>query len=287
MTIEQPTFSMSLENREIQPIDPDAIPTELRLYQQWVCWQYVERAVGKKWAKQPINPQTLHRAGVQWSNTWSDFDKAWQTYLAKQTQGIHGIGFVLTRNDPYVAVDIDGCIQDEMMDVYTMEVVNQLASYTERSPSGQGVHILLSCPTFQDNSRTHTIELYAHSRYVTMTGHHVAGTPLTIIPTELDIVTSLIPREATISPISQPDKNNLRLQSLGETELWERIFTHDRYGPQHLQRFQGDTSLERGDHSFTVIRLLNCLARWTHCDAGRMRTMMLMSPLANEKWFEK
>jgi hypothetical protein len=70
-------------------------------------------------------------------------------------------------------------------------------------------------------------------------------------------------------------------------ELWERIFAHDKYGHQHLQRFQGDSSLDRGDHSFTVIRLLNCLVRWTQCDPGRMRSMMLLSPLANEKWFEK
>ena len=38
---------------------------------------------------------------------------------------------------------------------------------------------------------------------------------------------------------------------------------------------------------FTVIRLLNCLARWTQCDPTRMRRMMLLSPLANDKWFEK
>jgi hypothetical protein len=29
------------------------------------------------------------------------------------------------------------------------------------------------------------------------------------------------------------------------------------------------------------------LARWTQCDPGRMCNMMLMSPRANEKWFEK
>lgn len=34
------------------------------------------------------------------------------------------------------------------------------------------------------------------------------------------------------------------------------------------RQVQGDTSLDRGDHSLTVIRLLNCLARWTGGDAG-------------------
>lgn len=70
-------------------------------------------------------------------------------------------------------------------------------------------------------------------------------------------------------------------------ELWERIFAHDKYGQQHLQRFFGDTSLDRHDQSFAVIRLLNCLARWTQCDPVKMRSMILMSQLANDKWFEK
>jgi hypothetical protein len=62
---------------------------------------------------------------------------------------------------------------------------------------------------------------------------------------------------------------------------------HDKYGADHLRRFQGDSALDRGDHPFTVIRLLNCLARWTQCAPIQMRSMILMSPLANDKWFEK
>jgi primase-polymerase (primpol)-like protein len=96
-----------------------------------------------------------------------------------------------------------------------------------------------------------------------------------------------------VPPISEQgaavQKPGSRLEQypVSDLELWERIFTHDKYGADHLRRFQGDNALDRGDHSFTVIRLLNCLARWTHCDPIRMRNMILLSPLANEKWFEK
>jgi primase-polymerase (primpol)-like protein len=72
-----------------------------------------------------------------------------------------------------------------------------------------------------------------------------------------------------------------------DTQLWERIFRYDKYGAQHQQRFNGSTALDREDHSLSVVRLLNALARWTDGDAARMRQMMLMSPLANEKWFSK
>ena len=74
---------------------------------------------------------------------------------------------------------------------------------------------------------------------------------------------------------------------VGEYELWKRIFTRDRYGAQHLRRFQGDLSLDGSDHSLTVIRLLNCLARWTQGDASKIRSMMLLLPLVNAKWFAR
>jgi primase-polymerase (primpol)-like protein len=70
-------------------------------------------------------------------------------------------------------------------------------------------------------------------------------------------------------------------------QLWERIFEHDRYGAQHFKRFQGDLSFDGGDHSLGVLRLVNTLARWTGGDPAKMRAMMLLSPLANDKWFSK
>jgi hypothetical protein len=122
---------------------------------------------------------------------------------------------------------------------------------------------------------------------VTITGHHVTGTPPEIVAVSADLLVSLLLASpdsiaSTASQTAMPTA-----YPTTDLELWERIFADDKYGHQHLQRFQGDSSLDRNDHSFTVIRLLNCLARWTQCDPGRMRSMILMSPLANEKWFEK
>jgi hypothetical protein len=69
--------------------------------------------------------------------------------------------------------------------------------------------------------------------------------------------------------------------------LWQKIFLHDKYGADHLRRFQGDLSGDHGNHSLAVLRLLNCLARWANGDPVRVRQMVLMAPLANEKWFSK
>ena len=98
---------------------------------------------------------------------------AYATYLRHVKDGISGIGFVLTPEDPYVAVDIDGCVQEQEIEARAARIIEELKSYTEISPSGHGIRILLASPEFHDNARTAAIEVYSHSRYVTVTGHHV------------------------------------------------------------------------------------------------------------------
>jgi putative DNA primase/helicase len=65
----------------------------------------------------------------------------------------------------------------------------------------------------------------------------------------------------------------------------EYIFQRDKFGTQFRERFLG--SLDNGDHSLTCIRILNTLAYFTNGDAARMRALMLLSPLARDKWFSK
>jgi putative DNA primase/helicase len=179
-------------------------------------------------------------------------------------------------------------VNEETLNEHAVGVIAACNSYTEVSPSGHGLHILVACPDFHDNRRTEAIEVYSHSRYVTITGHHWAGTPQNITTVTREVLAGLVPH-ATEAQQSASQTHNPETPHYpaSDQELWQCIFTHDKYGDQHWRRFNGDVSLDRGDHSFTVIRLLNCLARWTKCDAARMRTLILMSPLANEKWFER
>ena len=271
---------------ESRGIRAEHIPQELMSYPQWVCWRYVGRGEGRKPDKQPVNPRTLANAGVHWTNTWATFDVAYKAYLRHIKDGITGIGYVLTPEDPYVAVDIDSCVDGDEIEDRAVQIIEELKSYTEISPSGHGLRILLNSSEFHDNARTSAIEVYSQGRYVTITGRHVAGTPDKISVASAAQIAVLVPQP---EQASKPSANTSRPEQylVGDKELWERIFVHDKYGQQHLKRFYGDTSLDRNDHSFTVIRLLNCLARWTQCDPLKMRSMMLMSHLANDKWFQK
>src|SRR5690242_18965373 len=112
MPVEQQLRRATIDQaKESQPVHAEQIPHELVAWPQWVCWRYVERGQGRKPDKQPVNPRTLHNAGVHWPNTWTRFETASQMYVAHRKHGIQGIGFMLTLNDPYVAVDLDSCIQ--------------------------------------------------------------------------------------------------------------------------------------------------------------------------------
>ena len=131
-----------------RPVQPERIPGELRAYPQWVCWRYVPQRGSGKPAKQPVNPHTLHSAGVHWANTWASFDDAYAAYDAHRALGIDGIGFVLTRDDPFVGLDLDQCMMESELDTAAQTVVENMASYTEVSPSGTGLRILVACSGF-------------------------------------------------------------------------------------------------------------------------------------------
>ena len=260
------------------------IPQELHAYPQWVCWRYVERGPDKKPDKRPLNPRTLRNAGVHWSNTWTTFDRAYNVYVAQAGQGVNGIGFVLTPDDPFVAIDLDNCVHEDGIEPEATQAVQQLASYSEVSPSGAGLRILVTCDDFGENVRRPKIEVYSHSRFVTLTGQCLPDSPGQITEVDSQQLQALLPDEENHNPVVARPTTPEYEPSLAGADRWALIFAKDRYGEAHRRRFLGDTSLDGGDHSLTVIRLLNCLARWTKGDAAQMRAMLLASPLANEKW---
>jgi putative DNA primase/helicase len=274
----------------LPPVVAATIPQVLKQHPhpQWVCWRYAPRGEGKKPDKRPINPKTLGNAGPHWPNSWSTFDTAYATYLQHRTlddpRHLDGIGFFLTADDPYVAVDLDNCVTEEGIADPAKEVIQALESYSEVSPSSRGIRILISSPTPVDNFKSLELEIYSHKRYVTITGHRLDNSPQEINRVDPSILQSLRPPQP---PVTIPTLYEGQPFTGSDLQLWEKIFEFDQFGTQHLERFNGNLSLDQGDHSLAVLRLANCLARWTGGDAARMRAMMLMSPLANEKWFSK
>jgi primase-polymerase (primpol)-like protein len=134
----------------------------------------------------------------------------------------------LTPHDPYVAVDLDACVYEEGIEDTTAQIIADLGSYTEISPSDRGLRILLTCPEFHDNARREAIEVYSHSRYVTVTGHHVPGTPRTIAAVSDKLITDLLPTIPEPAALPHSQTSRPERYAVNDAELGERIFAHDK-----------------------------------------------------------
>lgn len=129
-----------------------------------------------------------------------------------------GIGLVLTRNDPYVSVDIDNCIHGEEIEDRVVQIPKELKSYTKIATCGYGVPILLESAGFYENASTAALEVYSQSHYVTVTKHHVSGTLPEVSIISGDVVASLLPPSTQVDkPLAHPSR--AERSALGDVEL--------------------------------------------------------------------
>lgn len=148
-----------------------AIPDKLTKDGLFCCWRYEERN-GRR-TKIPYQPDTGLGAKGNDPNSFVSYD------VAVQTKGYDGIGLGIFNG--ICAIDLDNCVTDSgYYSVTAAEIVHLMHSYTEFSPSGNGLHILFRADGFQyDTKRFYImnhqagIEVYvagATNKYVTVTG---------------------------------------------------------------------------------------------------------------------
>lgn len=144
------------------PVIAANIPEALTSCPQWVCWRYTLK--GGKWTKPPY--QTNGRLADKTNPAhYSDF----QTVLAAYEAGrFSGIGFVLTVDDPFVAIDLDHCLDGSIITEEAQGIIESVRSYTEQSPSGNGIRIFVR-GTIPRNFKK-GIEVYSQAAYLTVTG---------------------------------------------------------------------------------------------------------------------
>jgi putative DNA primase/helicase len=165
----------------ILPVDARGIPPSLIELSRWVCWQAVPKQRNDGTTELTKQPRRPDRPSAPASSTdaatWGTFDQALTAYEADHASGI---GFVL--GDGIMGIDLDA-VRDP--DTGTLEpaaqaIVDRLDTYTEVSPSGTGVKLLLRGTVPQGRKRPADgldVEIYPSGRYFTLTGHRVPGTP--------------------------------------------------------------------------------------------------------------
>ena len=154
----------------------NVIPEELIQFKQWVAWKGFSK--NGKMKKVPIDPATGKTAKVNDPSTWGSFDEAVACF---KDQGLSGIGFVFTKDDPFVGIDFDKCFSGETILPEVEALVNELGSYTEISPSGNGLHTLIKGNLPEGGMRKGNIEIYDNLRFFTITGDMLPGSPQEIV----------------------------------------------------------------------------------------------------------
>jgi putative DNA primase/helicase len=161
----------STERPQALRVRERGIPDGLKIRPQWVNWRYALQ--GERWTKHPYNPRTGRKSSSTNLLTWSAFDHVYDAYKAGDYDGI---GFVLCSGDPLTGIDLDGCRDPKSGKIapWAEEIVRYFDSYTELSPSGAGLHVLVKGKAPSSLKRP-GLELYSAERYLTMTGHVVGA----------------------------------------------------------------------------------------------------------------
>lgn len=168
----------------------DAIPHELRQRPQWLVWRFEKNPNPEKTKplKVPYYTNGIKRHGVQGGEQdrrrLVTLDVALRVLGTKSANPYTGIGFAFLPGDGLTGIDIDKCIDidtGEFSDM-ALRTIDGCASYTEYSPSGTGVHIIVAGETETFKSDLIGLEVFSGSQFFTFTGRQYAGSPSAVNP---------------------------------------------------------------------------------------------------------
>ncbi len=178
----------------------DKIPHEMRQYNSWVLWRLeFDPLKHNKPTKVPYKvDRTGDKANVIMPYSWGSYDIAVQAPFSckepvhpdtsVEQSGFSGIGFVFSKGDPFAAIDFDNTDGDNERLEFQKQMFLELNSYTERSPSGTGVHIIVKANLKAGGRRRHAVELYDEARFFTMTGDVFLDVPIREAQIEVDFL---------------------------------------------------------------------------------------------------
>jgi len=243
------------------------IPQALLALARWVLYIILNGA------KIPFDPNSLLPANSP--GACASYQRA--VACLANAPGFHGLGFRFDYDEtaPFAFVDLDHCRNPETDEIepWALDIVARLNSYSEISPSGTGLHIYM---------RRGNIEIYTRSRWATVTGDHLAGTPVDLEDRTEELLTlhrevfgssdpgsAMPPASTTPSPLSDQE-----LIGLASTAANGARFRQLYYGP-----------VPAGDRSRLDFELVCKLMFWAGQDFERIDRLFRASVLMREKWF--
>ena len=192
MLAQSPSASIALteDEPESQMIDVDtdilSVPDSLVDEEVWICYQI--RGESKK----PIDPNRPSKV-VPISVKDTSYAVCFQDALdavheSRQSPGasMDGVGIQLDADPELTLIDVDDVVDDGEIETWVRDMIVDIGTFAELSPSGDGVHLILRDPVGVDEeySTKDRIETYESKRYATFTGArlHSGGDEIKRIP---------------------------------------------------------------------------------------------------------
>jgi hypothetical protein len=265
------------------------LPSELAGLAQWVCWKYGQLRPNGKRAKQPVNPITGEVGNALDPALWCSYSDA---VVGEVIHGCDGIGFVLTEDDPYCAIDLDNVIGPTMgtIDKDAQALVNSIDTYWEVSPSLTGLRGILKGTKPGQRSRTRAtsgveVELYDAQRFVTITGIALDGADevqecqqeLTSLYGKLfgvDVANNTV-RIAGVGHPGSDEELLSRARNVGQWKMFRKLYQDGRWWDDFKSQSEAD------------FKLCTMLAFWCGPDSDRIDRLFRRSRLMREKWYEQ
>jgi len=251
------------------------LPDALKARRAWVCWKLATR--NGKATKVPVDPATGRNAKSNDARTWSTFADA--VAAAGRYDGL-GIMFA----EGLCGVDLDHCRDPQTgeLEPWAAEVVAELDSYTEASPSGTGVHVLLLGDLPEGRRRKGRVEVYGPGspRYFTCTGQHLPGTPLTVNPRTEALASVHARLIGTEAPQADAPPRPTEPLALDDEELLVKARSA-RNGADFSRLWEGGYP---EDDSAGDLALCSHLGFWCGGDAARVDALFRRSGRYRPKW---
>lgn len=160
---------------------PDNIPQVLKDALRWTNWR-AESSKKKPGTLDKVpycSKNTRRKASHSDPATWAEYIAAYDAYRLNGEPPLDGFFFAC--GDGFGGIDIDECVDPQTGEIapFAWEAIQAINSYTEKSVSGTGIRIFVRMPEAK-GTKHHPFEIYSSKRFLSVTGHHVSGTPLSV-----------------------------------------------------------------------------------------------------------
>ena len=259
----------------------ELIPEILKHNALWCLWKS-ELRPNSKFTKIPYNPHTGGKAQSDNPLTFSNFDFARATY---ERGGYDGMGIGIF--SPFAAIDLDNINDDSSKAQVAAEIVELMDTYTEYSPSGNGLRIIFTVPEgyaynkdqYYINNQCEGREIYVSgstNKYVTITGDAFGQSQVNERSSQLQQVCEKFMRRL-------PRKSMQNDTSALCTDKTPRErFDFGMAKDPHLSEYWNGT-FQGTDESANDAALMARLLYWLECDVEVAIEYFMKSPYAQNK----